>query len=315
MAPSPVRGPAPRATDHPDSAALTVPAQLRRALRGLWWTAALLTAAAYGLRLAVRLWLEPAAVALPERPALSATLAATLLSAGAPLGLYAARVRRHRRPPRTFLLTRVRRPGVPGRVPALAAAPSPWLGVYPIGLGALVAGFVPLTDAADGSRGVGAPGRWFTLVAAGVALAGAGWAARRRPRLTLTPGGLVLRAALPGRTGTVVPWTALEAVPTAAPTGARHLELPLRRTPAGAAPATAPLRASLTWLWIDPAFLAQTIDHYAQHAADRTAIGHTGAARPGAPPRPRRPDHPRPPRRSATAAPWSTGAPTPRESR
>lgn len=193
-------------------------------------------------------------------------LVTTVLAAATPLALFAVHVRRHRRLPRTFLLPDLRLHWWwEGR--AFVVAPTPWLATFPMAYLVLAAGLMATERQPGGTLTVASSALFSAYVLAQPAGAVVLWFLLRGPQLALTRQGLVIRGLFSGPEGRVVPWDGLDVSALPVPTRrTRELRIPVRD---GGAPVVLPL----TWLWINPLFLAGTIRQYALHAEHRPGVG------------------------------------------
>jgi hypothetical protein len=246
---------------------ITTPKELHRRVAELAISAVALGVAAFGLRLVVALWMPPLAWKLPDAAGMALLLAATLLAAAAPIGLFTAHVRRYRRLPRTFLVPDLRLHWwYEGR--AFVVAPTPWLAVFPVAYLVLAAGAVGTERTADGGLTVTSSALLSAFLLAQPAAAAVLWFLLRGPQLALTRHGLVVRGLRSGPEGRVVAWDHLDVSNLPVPTRrSRDLKISIR---GGGAP---PIVLPLTWLWVNPLFLAGTVRHYALHPEHRAAIG------------------------------------------
>jgi hypothetical protein len=193
-------------------------------------------------------------------------LASTVLSAAAPLALFAAHVRRHRRLPRTFLVPDLRLYWwYEGR--AFVVAPTPWLAIFPVAYLVLAAGAVSTERTSDGGLTIGSSALFTAFLLAQPAAAAVLWFLLRGPQLALTRSGLVVRGLRSGPDGRLVAWDDLDVTDLPVPRRqTRELRIKVK---GGREPVVLPL----TWLWINPLFLAGTIRQYALHSEHRPAIG------------------------------------------
>jgi hypothetical protein len=260
MLPPPPTAPTPEAV-------ITTPQELQRRVVELAVSALALGIAAFGLRLIVALWVPPVAWRLSDSLGMALLLVSTVLAASAPLALFAAHVRRHRRLPRTFLVPDLRLYWwYEGR--AFVVAPTPWLAIFPMAYLVLAAGALGTERTADGGLTVTSSALLGAYLLAQPAAAATIWFLLRGPQLALTRQGLVIRGLRGGPDGRVVPWDMLDVSKLPVPNRrSRDLKIEIR---GGGAP---PVVLPLTWLWVNPLFLAGTVRHYALHPEHRAAIG------------------------------------------
>ena len=244
---------------------ITTPQDLQRRLTELAVSALALGVAAFGLRLIVVLWIPPLAWRLPSAAGVAALLLATIVAAALPLALFAAHVRRQRRLPRTFLVPDLRLYWwYEGR--AFVVAPTPWLAIFPVAYLVLAAGAVGTERTSDDGLTVTSSALFTTFLLAQPAAAAVFWFLLRGPQLALTRSGLVVRGLFSGPEGRRIGWDELDVSDLPVPTReTRELRIPVRNGE--------PVVLPLTWLWINPLFLAGTIRQYALHAEHRPAIG------------------------------------------
>lgn len=252
------------ATDHavgpPARAALTDPGPLAARARRLGAAAAVLAVLTVGLRLCVELLLRPAVWELPTALGLPLLALATVAAAAVPTLLLARGIRRHPLP-RTFAVATASGSAPRSSEPAFAALPTPWWGVLLLLYLALATGALPVDRTAAG--GWSADGTTVLAAAALLLppLAVALYHRWRGPRVSLTADGLLLRRLRDGRAGLLVPWPKVD---LSAVAGARARRLPV--TADG-------LAVGVSWLWLDPLYLARALRHYADHPEHRAAIG------------------------------------------
>lgn len=245
---------------------ISTPDELRRRAIELAVSAVALGIAAFGLRLIVVLWIPPLAWELPSALGMAVLLLATVAAAATPLALFATHVRRYRRLPRTFLVPDLRLHWwYEGR--AFVVAPTPWLATFPMAYLVLAAGAMGTERTPDGGLTVTSSALFTAYLLAQPAGAAVLWFVLRGPQLALAQDGLIIRGLRSGPDGRLVAWDDLNVSALAVPTRrTRELRIPVRN---GGAPVVLPL----TWLWINPLFLAGTIRQYALHAEHRAAIG------------------------------------------
>ncbi|GAA2521073.1 hypothetical protein GCM10010201_18560 [Pilimelia columellifera subsp. columellifera] len=226
----------------------------------LWAAGSALAVAAVALRLLVELWLRPLTWDLPGWLGVSGLVGATLLAASIPVGLMAGRLRGEP-PPSTFALAPGPWPGGWSAGPGFIVLPTPWVAVLALGYLSVGVGVLPFTPDGDGLTT--GPGTWLGLLALMAPLAGlVAWMTTRGPQVALTPDGVVLRPALAARER-VIAWDDID---LSWASGLRTRRLPLAAdSRAGVVP--------LSWLWVDPTFLAVALRHYATHPAERDSIG------------------------------------------
>jgi hypothetical protein len=248
-------------------AVINTPEELQRRVVELAVSALALGVAAFGLRLVVALWVPPLAWRLSASLGMALLLVATVLAAATPLVLFAAHVRRYRRLPRTFLVPDLRLFWwYEGR--AFVVAPTPWLAIFPVAYLVLAAGALGTDRTADGGLTVSSNALFGAYLLAQPAAAATLWFLIRGPQLAMTRHGLVVRGLRSGPDGRVVPWDMLDVSNLPVPTRrSRDLKIEIR---GGGAP---PVVLPLTWLWVNPLFLAGTVRHYALHPEHRAAIG------------------------------------------
>jgi hypothetical protein len=256
----------PTSTSPITASVISTPEELQRRFTELSVSAMALGVAAFGLRLIVVLLVPPLAWRLPSGLGMALLLTATVLAAATPLGLFATHVRRYRRLPRTFMVPDLRLYWwYEGR--GFVIAPTPWLAIFPVAYLVLAAGAVGTERTADGGLTVSPSALFTTLVLAQPAAAAVLWFLIRGPQLALTRHGLVVRGLRSGPDGRLVPWDDLDVSELPVPTRqTRDLRIPVR-TRGG------PVVLPLTWLWVNPLFLAGTVRHYALHPEHRAAIG------------------------------------------
>jgi hypothetical protein len=244
---------------------ICTPHELERRLIELAVSALALCVAAFGLRLLVMLWMPPVMWRLPSLAGMILLLGATVLAGVLPLGLFAVHIRRHRRLPRTFLVPDLRMDWwYEGR--AFVVAPTPWLAIFPIAYLVLAAGAVGTERTSGGGLTITSSALISAFMLAQPAAAVVVWFLLRGPQLTLTRAGLLVRGVRGGPAGRLVPWDDLDVYDLPVPSHeTRELRIPVR----GDEPVVLPL----TWLWINPLFLAGTIRQYALHDEHRPAIG------------------------------------------
>jgi hypothetical protein len=249
----------------PSAAPIATPAELQRRLTELAVSALALAVAAFGLRLIVVLWMPPLAWKMPAGVGMALLLLTTIVAAAAPLALYGIHVRRHRRLPRTFLVPDLRLHWwYEGR--AFVVAPTPWLAIFPVAYLVLAAGGVGTERTADGGLTVTGSALFTSFLLAQPAAAVVLWFLLRGPQLALTRYGIVVRGLFSGPEGRVVAWDDLDVSELPVPTRqTRELRIAVRGGP--------PVVLPLTWMWVNPLFLAGTIRQYALHAEHRPAIG------------------------------------------
>jgi len=245
---------------------ISTPEDLQRRLAELAVSALALGIAAFGLRLIVVLWMPPLAWRLSSGPGMALLLATTVIAAATPLALFAAHVRRHRRLPRTFLVPDLRLYWwYEGR--AFVVAPTPWLAIFPVAYLVLAAGAVATERTSDGGLTVTSSAVFNAFLLAQPAAAAVLWFLLRGPQVVLTRSGLVVRGLLSGPDGRLVAWDDLDVSDLPVPRReTRELRIVVKNS-------REPVVLPLTWLWINPLFLAGTIRQYALHAEHRPAIG------------------------------------------
>jgi hypothetical protein len=246
---------------------INTPEDLHRRVIELGISALALGIAAFGLRMVVALWTPPVAWRLPDGAGMALLLAATVLAAATPLMLFAAHVRRYRRLPRTFLVPDLRLFWwYEGR--AFVVAPTPWLATFPVAYLVLAAGGVGTERTPDGGLTITSSALFSAYLLAQPAAAVVFWFLLRGPQVALTRQGLVIRGLRSGPEGRLVPWDRLDVSNLPVPTRrSQDLRIPIR---GGGGP---PVVLPLTWLWVNPLFLAGTVRHYALHPEHRAAIG------------------------------------------
>ncbi|HEU4423114.1 MAG TPA: hypothetical protein VFR67_11330 [Pilimelia sp.] len=241
------------------------PTELRRAVHSLQWSAAGSGALAVVLRLAVIFWWQPVAWHMPSSLGLVTTLAVTFVAVAVPLAAYVRQVRRHRGLPRTLLIGR--------GSPAYAVPTSPWVGCYLVMGMAIAAGTVATVRTGDGGVDLADMGWLPAVLVAEALLMAAIWPVLRGPGLELVPEGVVVRGWRSGPTGRTIPWDTVVPGSVPAPSHrAWRVRLPLR--PVHHSLRTVPV--GVGWRWVDPVFLLGAIQHYAEHAEHRAAIGTPG---------------------------------------
>lgn len=255
----------PTPTTPSNVAIISTPEQLQRRVTELAVSALALGIAAFGLRLVVVLLMPPLAWRLPSGLGMALLLGATVVAAATPLALFAVHVRRYRRLPRTFLVPDLRMFWwYEGR--AFVVAPTPWLATFPVAYLVLAAGGIGTERTADGGLTVSPSALFTAYLLAQPAAAAATWFLLRGPQLALTRNGLVIRGLFSGPDGRVVGWDDLNVSELPVPTRqTRELRIRVRGGP--------PVVLPLTWLWVNPLFLAGTIRHYALHPEHRPAVG------------------------------------------
>ncbi|GGK30393.1 hypothetical protein GCM10010124_23960 [Pilimelia terevasa] len=225
----------------------------------LWGAVAALALAAVAFRLWVTVLVQPYAWTLPAWLALPVLTLATAAAAAAPV-LLLARLIRAQSPPRGLLAAPEVRPRWWLRGRGFPVAPTPWLGVPLLLYLSWATGTLPLTMHADGRLAAGPAALLAGLTLVQPPLAAVAWYVARGPQLALTPQGVLLRGARSGPQGRLVPWADVDLSGVAGP---RRRALPL-------APG---VEVPLSWLWVDPLFLARAVRHYAAHPEHRAAIG------------------------------------------
>lgn len=229
-------------------------------------SAAALGVAAFDLRLVMVLWTAPLAWELPAGIGMVTMLTTTAFAAATPLVLFAVHIHQYRRLPRTFLVPDLRLQWwYEGR--AFVVPPTPWLAMFPMAYLVLAAGGVTTEQVYSGELTVSAS----ALLSAYVLLQPVGavvlWFTLRGPQVALTQRGLLVRSLFSGPDGRLVRWDELDVSRLAVPDRrTRELRIPMRGR-------GEPVVLPLTWLWINPIFLAGTIRQYAMNAEHRAAIG------------------------------------------